>query len=327
LVLVIKSSGLMIFSLADKKAYEVDYPAGVISNLEIKDRSNLILWWKAVKKKFELRRGKILIVMDDSVCFQKTIQNDAEAEGFWSELPISPDLLVKKVISINGKRIAAAVNKDLYRYMVRTFKGGTVEAVVPDRCLFTGGPGLWNWDAAERLVKIKIEPHWNLEETDEGDTGVGGKLWLVGGIFALLVVLGVVAAVATVKLRVNSYPVPARATTAPVPTEVIPTPTITPSADIERAEVGVMVLNGTNVQGLAAGVGERLIQSGYILTETANYQTKNSGKTLIKYLPGYESQAREIHEIVLEEYQTATPEADPELTEVHVRVILGGEGL
>lgn len=67
-----------------------------------------------------------------------------------------------------------------------------------------------------------------------------------------------------------------------------------PVADLKRARVSVIVLNGGTRQGAAASTAARISKRGYRIGGVANAPSSDFTRTLVMYRPGFEGEGRRL---------------------------------
>lgn len=318
---VVKAKGVTVYLAETGKAFESVYPEGGVESLEVRDKAKMKNWWGAVVKKLGLKGKQVTVVMDDSACFQKFIGSDSEAESFWGELPIKAELLIKMVVHLPDKLLAVAVNRELFEY-IQTADGPKIKMAVSDGWLFGGGPAVWNWEVVNKLRRVKNYSQGNLlgKDVNSGDRPKY-FLWLATGGGAVLIVIFAVIGWWWMGRNKNTKVLVPEVVVAE---QVAPTDTPEPTHGISKEQIRIEVLNGSGEAGLAGRMKEILDESGYTQVRTGNSQTTEES-TIIKYLPGFEAAATDVWQLVSQYYETASPEADTEIGQADIQVLLGGD--
>lgn len=127
-------------------------------------------------------------------------------------------------------------------------------------------------DAALKIEEVEMMPE-ELPETEKK----GKLLFVIGTIFGLLILAGVIA------LSVFYFKVPDQKTTTP---EATPSPTISitaPTPTVTKADITFEVLNASGIPGQAAKFGKQLEDLGYQVSNIGNANSRETGiKLLLK---------------------------------------------
>jgi len=122
-ILLVSKSSLELYSESLKKAYRIDFLPQSVFDLEIISEASLSQQITTVIESNKLLQGNILIILTNSVLFQKDFplsQDEKIKEDFLDNIPFENTCFISIPIQKTSERILAA-NKDLYISIKNTF--------------------------------------------------------------------------------------------------------------------------------------------------------------------------------------------------------------
>ncbi len=122
-ILLVSKSSLELYSESLKKAYRIDFLPQSVYDLEIISEASLSQQITTVIESNKLLQGNILIILTNSVLFQKDFplsQDKKIKEDFLDNIPFENTCFISIPIQKTSERILAA-NKDLYISIKNTF--------------------------------------------------------------------------------------------------------------------------------------------------------------------------------------------------------------
>ncbi len=304
-VIYLRRQLLEMYNLSGGLIQTVTYPSEIVANEEILDRAKFV---QLIKNSLTERAGipeyEATLVLSEELLFQKTFSTGSpeetkpEAEAFYSEIPFAAEKLVKKEINLGRETRLIATNKEVFTVIKEVLQsaGWKVKAIIPVTLVndFSRGEGLNPGDIKHILKSNFLVKDADFLTADGADISPAvayrqlpeenNKL-----LFLLLALVSIAAGftvtwfVSRGKIpQINKF-LPQKSAGAPAakPTatkETKTTPVSTPSAAFKKkAELKILVLNGSGVIGQAGLVKKNLTSLGFTNIEVGDApQEKNT---------------------------------------------------
>lgn len=238
----------------------------------------------------------------------------AQTERFLETVPFSEVSSVSLPIQ-NGVKVIAG-NKELYTYIKRAFEkyGFSVDAVTSLWVFGAAGSPVDQTIARRLLAKIDLARQHNMlavkppaaakqtsfvKQTDQKESKT--KLYVMLGVFGLLVIILIVMAYKTFTTPVRREKAPnVTPTLAPALsiTPALDAPVGSESAELDLSNVSVQIVASTAVSSQSARLEEALEDAG-IETITTKRGTSTSARTILSVAPSFpKAQRAAIQEVV-----------------------------
>ncbi len=145
----------------------LDFPTSVVQNMEVIDQAKLAELVAGFADKYGLRGKKLMLVLDDSIVFQKIVPLAADADptslqtDFQEKIPLATDTQRVLALKLKDQLVMFGTNGDYYLQVVQTLasRGAKIQSVAP-LTLFTKGaskptPEIFEKVASnQRLVEV-----------------------------------------------------------------------------------------------------------------------------------------------------------------------------
>lgn len=138
LVAYLSRTGLALYDRRRDVA-KADLPTDLVENLEVRDAGRLEELWSKFLEGAGVRGQRLLIVLGDSVVFQRTVdrvnasQDQTNRESFKAMLPFEPEQRGLVGVTTHEQLVLFGANRDLYNrlYTAAERAGARIMAVVP----------------------------------------------------------------------------------------------------------------------------------------------------------------------------------------------------
>lgn len=172
----------------------------------------------------------------------------------------------------------------------------------------------------DKNAPLKVE-QVNQPPSDEDEPGAKSNklLFMLGGLFLLVVVL------ATVAFLIFYLKSPSQKETTLIPSSVTPTASATPS--FSRADWTLEVLNGTSTLGAAKRLADQLKALGFKIVKISNADKKTYTENKLLVTKSLIDQADQLIHDLKGTFKVASVSAELEDSTASARLILGKEQL
>ena len=173
IIIYLQRNGLLVAGRSMKPARFV-FPAGTVDNLEIEQRDKFITACQQFFKENELHGKRVLLVLDYSVVFEKTIaldkagQPETLLEGFVAAMPFEPGKRACLGVETGSQLRLFATNAELYNGVAGAFVaagGGALAAITPIAAYNLGDTERTVSAATEHILKdTTVEKQANFQD-------------------------------------------------------------------------------------------------------------------------------------------------------------------
>ena len=319
-IIYLSRNGLQVLLLEKEDVYQLPFTPKTIVNLEIVNSQSLTEQIQNFINEKQIKPQKVMLMLSDDMLFTKKIAaRTPEArqnlvKEFLSNIPLDPKLVVYKVFTFRGYRLAVATNKDVFIMVKSALEGlkWKVLYAVPDVIYIRGSLSPQKiMDVLEdkellqlgNLLNLKV-PKKAPEKQKEKKIPLkflipGGVLALGFLVFAFLVLFGVIdfnksdtPDVPDFK-EINLVEEGSEKTTeedSEVEEVTEEESDVEPATvDLGRENLTIQVLNGTGVSGLAGDVQTDLEAFEYSNIEVGNADGQDYEETVVFYIEGINS--------------------------------------
>lgn len=340
-IIYLSRNGLQMLLPEDEQTYQLPFSPKTIVNLEVVDPQFITQQIQDFINEKQIKPQNIMIILSNDMLFSKKIAartseaRDSMVQEFLGSIPLDPKLIVHKVFTFRGYRLAVATNQDIYMSVKSAFEGlkWRVLYIVPDVIYVRGSLSPQKiMDVLDDKELLQLGNFLNLK-TQKSVPGeqvkkLSLKFLIPGGavalgfiIFVLLVLFGVIDFNKTDTSSVPDFKQIDLVEESATPDESTSTEKTTgesttveeesSAADIGKGELTIQVLNGTGVSGLAGAIKTDLESSKYENIEVGNADEQNYEETVVFYKEGITSSVlEEIKSVLEKKFNSVSSELD-----------------
>ncbi|MBU1132860.1 LytR C-terminal domain-containing protein [Patescibacteria group bacterium] len=360
-IIYLSRNGLQMLLPEDEQTYQLPFTPKTIVNLEVVSSQSITQQIQDFINEKQIKPQSVMIMLSNDMLFSRKIAaRTSEARGnlvqeFLSNIPLDPKLVVHKVFTFRGYRLAVATNQDVFMSVKSALEGlkWKVLYVVPDVIYIRGSLSPQKiMDVLDDKELLQLGNFLNLKTPKkipgEPEKKISLKYLIPGGIlalgflvFAFLVLFGVIdfnktdiPAVPDFKQidLVEGGSAPATEETSEtseteeVTEEVATVDEESTAVDLIKEDLTIQILNGTGVSGLAGVIQTDLENFKYSNIEVDNADKQDYEETVVFYMEGINSSILgEIKSILEKKFSSVRSELDASGTQDFDVVVRTGQ--
>lgn len=296
----IKKNSLTFFIDGNEKQLEL--PADIVSDDSITDPDK----YKKLIEDFilaqNIKKSKVILILSEEVIFSKSVPiTDAnmvneKLADFAGMIPVESEKVIKKNVKLKDVVELFAVNRELFEKIIEILKKFNFEvtAVVP-LAVYSSDNELTQ-DLIKKIYKdTRLLKNTNFLNDNSADDNAGQSKTVMLVLIFLLVIIFVLSGLLAAsylkiplpgfKGEVKLTKVALKVSPSAVSTESAAPQTSTQSATLDKDQLKVTVLNGTDIDGQAGKVKNLLIELGLSKIETGNAEGAGAKDTVVIFSP------------------------------------------
>lgn len=359
LLLLLKRHSLEIYYKGSEQVMDVEFRSSALRHLEVASRDEVVKTLVDAFKSANLKGQKAILALSDHIVFERLIPQEdpgnaqKEIAGFYRDIPLEEEHIAKKLIPLKGSILALAANRELYRIIIEVAAefGWNIKAVIPmtpfaklDEKAQLNAQQVSQILSADKIFKEADFLNENIlapevipgEEKKDPEASAQKTriiITILISLFLISLIIGSLLYFKIVSLPFNlpgsgSSSTPAASTvteaskssqTGKESTASANTQVASVSAEFNRSEIRIHVLNGSEIAGQANKIKEKLKEIGYENVITGNIESSEASGSSIIYSDGLEGSVKgEINQLMdsLVEGITKTDEAINEFNAV-----------
>lgn len=340
---------------------EIEFPSSALRHLEVVSREEVIKTLVDSFKSANLKGQQAILLLSDHIVFEKLIPQASpdgtqkEIRSFYHNVPLDEAHIAKKIMPLKGSILALAANRELYQIIIEVASefNWKIKAVIPMtpfarldektqlapaqvNQILSAQNTFKEADFLNENILVEEAAEKPKENPEVRASQTQAKVTILITLFLASLIVGALIYFKIISLpfslpwtnpspAASSAPEASRsAQTAPYEsTASANTQEASISAQLNRSEIRIHVLNGSQIAGQANKVKEKLGEAGFENVITGNIEASEASASSIIYSQDLEEPVKDEINQLMDSLVEGITKSDEAINEFNVVITLG----